>query len=196
MTFDEIYEEFKDSFYYRFKKYIWLERDDAVQIASIGLYKAYIKYNINYGYDFSTFAARCIDMEFKNCIRKRTNEEKLKADNNISVISLEDTYHFSDKNRIEDVTPDEIDNYKQLLDKMVIEQSMQSLSEKEHRTIIDIYYKDIGLDCIAKKEKITKQGIKRRKDVAIKKMKRVILRDCGYTKRSNKLGEKYNEIDY
>ncbi len=169
LSFEEVYELFKDTFYYRFKKYSFLERDDAIQESGIGLYIAYQKYDINYGYEFSTFAARCIDRHFFNYGRKHNSEQK--NTKNIKFVPIESTYHFNEKLLVKDVIPDTVDSYKQVLDRIVIEDGMKILTEKQRKLIIDYYFKDMRLVDIAEHKKSVVPTLIKRKTASLKKLK-------------------------
>ena len=55
------------------------DKNDLVSIGTIGLIKAIDSYNINKGYEFSTYAVRCIDNEILMLVRKlkRSNNDIL-----------------------------------------------------------------------------------------------------------------------
>jgi RNA polymerase sigma factor (sigma-70 family) len=121
VTFDEIFSRYKNLIHNLCKK--WqskLEYADLFQVASIGLYKAFLDYDISKDIEFSTLAYTYIKNEIRSFYRQ--------AHKNFGYISLNQELYYDSNRKIEDIIKDEEFEHK-ILEEITKEQDMRRIYE-------------------------------------------------------------------
>lgn len=102
MTLEEVYEQYKNSLYGFSKNYFFsFGYDDAMQIASEALIKAYNTYDPSKYVPFILFLCMVVDQAFKN------QHRSMKRHNRLDAVSLEEMI-FQSKSGNEDINIDDI----------------------------------------------------------------------------------------
>lgn len=109
------------------------DEDDLISIGCFGLLKAVKRYDTSKGFEFSTYAIRCIDNEILMFLRKLKRHENILSINEIVCHNKD-----GDEQKIEDLIYDEsdlVENFEKTEIYEIIRQIVNELPEKE-KTII------------------------------------------------------------
>lgn len=119
VTFEEVFERYRNLLHNLCQK--WqskLEYADLFQVASIGLYKAFLDYDISKDIEFSTLAYTYIKNEIRIFYRQ--------AQKNFGYISLNQELYIDSNKKIEDIIKDEEFEHK-ILEEITKEQDLQRI---------------------------------------------------------------------
>lgn len=133
MTFEEVLEEFTSSIHKEINRQKSMfnrtqeERDDMFQDASVWLWKAYQKYDIELGYHFSTFAKRYIQRGVQNETVKNNTQKRdgvtVSMDQNLS----DDNEDFS----LSNILSEEIDFDSPMVAREVMTEAINIMTDLE-----------------------------------------------------------------
>lgn len=156
MTFDEVYLFYKKLIFLLAHKYKndFNEFEDLVQIANIGLIKAFKNYDFNYNNQFSTFMAKCVTNEILMQLRK-TNK-KLKNNDKLNYIQLN-----LDKFDIDEI-----------INNIDLRNELKKLSKNDLLVIEKYFFNDKEIKEIAKMTKMTSNGVSVKIRRVVKKIKK------------------------
>lgn len=150
MTNEELFNENIKLAYYMAKKYsnVKIEKEDLIQIALLGLWKAAKSYNSD-KVKFNSYAGKVIQNEINYELRKKR----------ISTISLNDTVTNTERICIEDLIPDKKDMLNEIENKELVQQIKQKAKNDTERRIIDAYLSGKKVKQIAKELGVSRQWI-------------------------------------
>lgn len=157
--------------YYCLRHYVhidsYLTEDIAEQCGIIGLWKAIKAYDTDKGIKFSTFAIRCIMNEIRmECYYIRDAYDKYSLDKEIDFNS--DTTFMDLSNRTN------VDEREHIEQKILVEDSMSKLKEKESDIIRMYFFDDMDTTMIAKYYGCSRQNIDQIEKRALNKLKNYI----------------------
>ena len=162
LTEDEICIRFKPMIIKEVKSWSkYYDYDDMFQLAYIGLLKAYRKYDIKFGYSFSTVAISYIRYEM---LRETRTERRRKKKGKVMFFSLNKVIGFSNYIPVEmgDISKDKENIIEKVENKIFLTKIINSLPNKEKRIIKLIYIEDKTQVQVAKELDITQVQVSRK----------------------------------
>lgn len=158
MTFAEVLDLFKPLIYKEINRQKSLfnrvseERDDMFQDASMYLWKAYEKYELEKGYHFTTFARRYIQRGVQNMTRENQRQKRDGV-----TISMDQQVKNEEGSELVNFLIDDTDMDNPIIAQEVIEQAFNIMSETEAESLKCIL-KGMTRAEIAHKKGITRQN--------------------------------------
>lgn len=158
LSFEEVYEKYQNLAYKRANKYReFYDIDDLKQIAMIGLWKAYEKYDVSTETAFGAFANKVITNELRMFNRARNQRLTRKTAKVKDLISLELNLDNSEVQTISDLIIDQTDFTEKIIERDIVLRTIsriQKLSSRE-QYIIFSYLKGVKQRVIAEKIGVT-----------------------------------------
>lgn len=158
MTFAEVLDLFKPLIYKEINRQKSLfnrvseERDDMFQDASMYLWKAYEKYELEKGYHFTTFARRYIQRGVQNMTRENQRQKRDGV-----TVSMDQQVKNEEGSELVNFLVDDTDMDNPIIAQEVIEQAFNIMSETEAESLKCIL-KGMTRAEIAHKKGITRQN--------------------------------------
>ena len=158
MTFAEVLDLFKPLIYKEINRQKSLfnrvseERDDMFQDASMYLWKAYEKYELEKGYHFTTFARRYIQRGVQNMTRENQRQKRDGV-----TVSMDQQVKNEEGSELVNFLIDDTDMDSSIIAQEVIEQAFNIMSETEAESLKCIL-KGMTRAEIAHKKGITRQN--------------------------------------
>ena len=158
MTFAEVLDLFKPLIYKEINRQKSLfnrvseERDDMFQDASMYLWKAYEKYDLEKGYHFTTFARRYIQRGVQNMTRENQRQKRDGV-----TVSMDQQVKDDEGSELVNFLVDDTDMDNPIIAQEVIEQAFNIMSETEAESLKCIL-KGMTRAEIAHKKGITRQN--------------------------------------
>ena len=158
MTFAEVLDLFKPLIYKEINRQKSLfnrvseERDDMFQDASMYLWKAYEKYELEKGYHFTTFAKRYIQRGVQNMTRENQRQKRDGV-----TVSMDQQVKNEEGSELVNFLVDDTDMDNTIIAQEVIEQAFNIMSETEAESLKCIL-KGMTRAEIAHKKGITRQN--------------------------------------
>lgn len=158
MTFAEVLDLFKPLIYKEINRQKSLfnrvseERDDMFQDASMYLWKAYEKYELEKGYHFTTFARRYIQRGVQNMTRENQRQKRDGV-----TVSMDQQVKDDEGSELVNFLVDDTDMDNPIIAQEVIEQAFNIMSETEAESLKCIL-KGMTRAEIAHKKGITRQN--------------------------------------
>ncbi|WZK93706.1 hypothetical protein [Staphylococcus phage SpP] len=158
MTFEEVLELFTPLIYKEINRQksifnrVSEEREDMYQDASLYLFKAYEKYDIEKGYHFTTFARRYVQRGVQNM----TRENQMQKRDGVTV-SMDQQVKGEEGSELVNFLVDDTDMDNPIIAQEVIEQAFNIMSETEAESLKCIL-KGMTRAEIAHKKGITRQN--------------------------------------
>ena len=162
LTEDEVCIKFKPMIIKEVKSWSkYYDYDDMFQISYIGLLKAYRKYDIKFGYSFSTVAISYIRYEM---LRETRTERRRKKKGKVMFLSLNKVIGFSNNIPVEivDISKDKENIIDKVENKIFLTKIINSLPKEEKRIIKLIYMEDKTQVQVAKELDITQVQVSRK----------------------------------
>lgn len=150
MSFEEVYKQFEKFIYKTINTWRGVyEKDELKQIAMLGLYKAYLKYDVESGYAFLTYAGFAVTNELNYYHR---HQKKHRNVGSLFEIVIND----SDGNSLEliDILADDKDYEEEALKNVFLndlDTMLNVLSLRDKNILKDYYLKGISQKELAKK---------------------------------------------
>lgn len=172
--------------YRKVRKHV--ERNDLIQIGSLGLIKSIDRFDASLGVPFKAFAKIYVDGAMYEYLRAQNPNGHKKRDGDMGTASL-DAIMEADFKTIPAIladtnVPSEICEHGELFEIVMV--LMARLSKEERRVILDYYFSEMGITEISKVMRCHKSWVFRLHSSGIEKLKKFVrLKDGGIYETEN-----------